>query len=62
MSPGFTFDTIIPVSLSFDRIKPSKIIMQISGHKTESQCLRYIKAGYNELEQKIGELDFWNKK
>ena len=46
----------------YKRQVPLSYIMQISGHKTESQCLRYIKAGYEEINAKVAALDFWNKK
>lgn len=38
---------------------PLRYIMAITGHKTESMCLHYIKAGISELYDKVAELDFW---
>lgn len=38
-----------------------KYIMSITGHKTESQCLEYIKTGLEEFVEEVAELDFWKK-
>ena len=39
---------------------PLRYIMAVTGHKTESQCLEYIKAsGFNDLYEGLNELDFW---
>lgn len=44
------------------RDAPLKYIMSIIGHKTEAQCLHYIKSGLDEIVDKVAELDFWKKK
>ncbi len=36
-----------------------RYIMAVTGHKTESQCLAYIKAGFNDMYEGLSELDFW---
>lgn len=38
-----------------------KYIMGITGHKTEAQCLKYIKASVNEVAPEIALLPFWKK-
>lgn len=40
---------------------PLKYIMSITGHRTESQALKYIKSGIDEIYDKVAELDFWKK-
>lgn len=40
---------------------PIKYIMSITGHRTEAQCLKYIKSGIDEIYDKVAELDFWKK-
>lgn len=38
---------------------PIRFIMSLTGHKTEAMCLRYIKAGINDMYEKVAALDFW---
>lgn len=38
---------------------PVGYIMRITGHRAESTCLKYIKAGLNDVYEKLAELDFW---
>jgi len=40
---------------------PLRYIMKITGHKTESQCLHYIKDVWDEDEEEIASMDFWRK-
>lgn len=45
------------------RDTPLRYIMSITGHTTESQCLKYIKnSGLDELSKKVAEMDFWKKR